>query len=496
MINDKHLLNKNTSFEYKKSIEKAIPYILQFLKSEKFYSGEAEQKLLEASYLGSLENTNSLEEVLNEIQSKFLTHSIKFHHTNYLAHLNCPVLISSLVGELIASSVNTAVETWDQSTTATLIEEEIIKWITSEFKLPKVTADGVFTTGGSLSNQMALLIARDDYAYTHFGYNFKQDGLTVEALRFRIFCSEKAHFSIQKSAALIGLGYNAVIPVKTNDKFEMNIDDLNEKIENEKKMGNYPIAVIATFGTTDFGSFDDVIAIKKTTTINKMWLHIDAAYGGGFVLTNTHKNLFKGSYLADSITIDFHKTFFQPLCSSAFLLKNKEHFKYISHFADYLNPVESTTKNLVTKSLQTTRRFDALKLWFTLKVTGKDKIKDYLEYLHQLTINVHSLMEKKGCFELLHKPNLTTIVFRYVASDEFKFSEDFLNELNLHIKNSLFNKGFASIASTKVNKACYLKFTLLNPSTTLEDIEKVIEEIETEAHQFKKNKLQLEKSIT
>ena len=105
----------------------------------------------------------------------------------------------------------------------------------------------------------------------------------------------------------------------------------------------------------------------------ELWLHVDGAYGGCYVLTETHNHYFDGIEYADSITIDFHKTLFQPVSCSAFLARNRKHFQYVSYYADYLNPLEdkdSERPNLIEKSIQTTRRFDALKVWLTLKTLG------------------------------------------------------------------------------------------------------------------------------
>jgi len=472
-----HLLHNDSNTHYKESIRKAIDYIVQFAQKDAFYSGIQKEALTEKVNISSILRQSapvSLEEALEEIKNIYLDHTIAFHHPTYLAHLNCPVLIPALVGELLASAVNTAVETWDQSTSATLIEQEIIDWIAGALQLPQ-TADGVFTSGGTQSNLMGLLVARDHIAFSQYGINIKKNGINETVSKFRIFCSEKAHFSILKNAAILGLGYHSVVPVSCNDRFEMDPVALEAAIEQTLAAGQIPMAVVATLGTTDFGSFDPLEELAILAKRYDMWLHADCAYGGCYILTNTHKHLLEGLQYADSVTIDFHKTLFQPLSSGAFLLADKKLFRYVSHFADYLNPVESKDEypNLIVKSIQTTRRFDALKLWFTLKVTGKEAIGAFLEEVHHRTWDAYRLLVSKDCFEVIHEPALSTIVFRYIIPD---LEEDsMLDSLNLDIKKHLFESGKASVASTKVNGKVYLKFTLLNPKTTAEDIEHVLE---------------------
>jgi len=484
-----HFFDPNSKDSYEEFIDKATKQIMSFLDNKSFFSGETAPNLRDKTTLLAL-NTNqqlSIDQALSDIKELYLDHAISFHNPNYVAHLNCPILLPAIVGDLIASSVNTAVETWDQSTSATLIEQEVIKWISGVMQFP-TSSDGVFTSGGTASNFMALLMARDHYAFAHYNLNIKQNGWDSVVSKFRFFCSEKSHFSIKKNAALLGMGYDAVISVKTDKRMKMNPRELVIAIEKEKQKGNIPIGVIATVGTTDFGSFDPLIPIGKIAKEENIWFHVDGAYGGCYALTQTHQKLLQGISNADSITIDFHKTLFQPVCSSVFLAKKKQHFKYVSHYADYLNPLESRDEehpNLIEKSIQTTRRFDALKIWFSLKMTGVKNIALFLEKVHFLALDLYQSIKDDTHFEVIHKPELSTLVFRY---KEFGITDDTIHDsINLYIKNTLFKSGQASVASTRVDGKIYLKFTLLNPITEITDLMKIIEMIKSKGMCYKTN---------
>ncbi|MEW7290254.1 pyridoxal phosphate-dependent decarboxylase family protein [Aquimarina sp. 2304DJ70-9] len=471
--------DSHSKYTYQEYIQKALDYVTNFLNNENFYSGESPNNLRSKTNLLTADPnvTLSIDDALKEIKELYLDHTIAFHHPNYVAHLNCPVLLPAIVGDLVASSVNTAIETWDQSTSATLIEQEMIRWICSEMRLPAVS-DGVFTSGGTQSNFMALLMARDHYAFKHYGLNLKENGWSDIVSKFRFFCSEKAHFSIKKNAALLGMGYNAVIPVATDDRMKMKPEALVQAIEKEKQLGNIPIGIIATAGTTDFGSFDPLETIAQITDEYDIWFHVDGAYGGSYILTETHEHKLKGIERADSVTIDFHKTMFQPVCSSAFLVQDTKYFKYVSYYADYLNPLEHRDEecpNLIEKSIQTTRRFDALKLWFTLKMTGAKTIGSFLEKVHYLALDVYHSIKDDPDFEIAHKPELSTLVFRYKISGINSDAQH--DTINLFIKNTLFKSGQASVASTKLNDKVYLKFTLLNPKSTIDDLLHIIQMI-------------------
>ena len=482
-----HLFDPDSKEDYQDYVAKTLKQITSFLGNDKFYSGATPADLRNNEYLkiGNSQRPIAIDEALSQVKSLYLDNAISFHNKNYVAHLNCPVLLPALVGDMIASSVNTAVETWDQSTSATLIEQEVTNWICEVMGLPS-SSDGIFTSGGTQSNFMALLMARDHYAFKHYGLNIKQNGWSDVVSKFRIFCSEKAHFSMKKNAALLGMGYDAVIAVATDDKMKMEPGALVLAIEKEKQKGNIPIAVVATAGTTDYGSFDPLKIIGTIAQEANIWFHVDGAYGGCYALTNSHKDKLSGIELADSITIDFHKTLFQPVCSSAFLARDKTNFRYVSYYADYLNPLEDRDEeypNLIEKSIQTTRRFDALKLWFTIKMVGTETLSSYLEKVHFLAVDLYNSIKDDSNFELIHEPELSTLVFRYTA--EGITDNKIHDTINLYIKNTLFKSGQASIASTKFDNKTYLKFTLLNPRSTLKDLLNIIEMIKQKGKEYK-----------
>ncbi|SNR14483.1 pyridoxal phosphate-dependent decarboxylase family protein [Tenacibaculum jejuense] len=482
-----YLFNDESLQLYEDYVSKTLGYIQKFLGTRKFYKGDNLEEIHEnklKARLVDVHSSKSIDKALQELNDLYINHAIRFHNPNYVAHLNCPITLPSIIAELIATTVNTAVETWDQSTSATFIEQEVIRWICNEFRFD-TNSDGVFTSGGTQSNFMALLMARDHYAFENYGINIKQNGWSEEVNKFKIFCSEKSHFSIQKNAALLGLGYDAVIPVKVDEKMRMDTEALYVAIEKTKQEGNIPIAVVATLGTTDYGSFDPLQTIGKIAKEQNMWLHVDGAYGGCYILTETHEHHFKGMEMVDSVTVDFHKTLFQPVSCSAFLVKNKQHFQYVSYYADYLNPLENKDKerpNLIEKSIQTTRRFDALKVWLTLKTLGTKTIASYLEEVHHLAKQVYTNLKENSNFELAHVPELSTVVFRYKNSEAAH--EPTHDDVNLYIKNKLYTSGKASVASTKLNGNIYLKFTLLNPKNTIENLLNIVKMIEEAGKQY------------
>lgn len=425
---------------------------------------------------------------LEELDELYLKDAIYFHDSRYAAHLNCPVVIPALVGEAVLSAVNSSMDTWDQSAGATMIERRLIDWTAERLGFGS-DADGVFTSGGSQSNFQALLIARNHaVAKLRAAMDASSDDADARLPRLldrlRIFTSQDSHFSIQKSASMLGLGFDAVVTVPAAADHRMDPAALAAALAETRDAGLVPMAVVATAGTTDFGAVDPLAELAALARAYDSWLHVDAAYGGGLLVSNRYRHLIEGTHLADSVTVDYHKTYFQPVSSSAVLLRNGAMLRHVTYYADYLNP-ESAAKaqvpNQVDKSIQTTRRFDALKLWLTLRTMGAEAIGALFDEAIDLAGRVGALLAGDPDFELAAPPQLSTIVFRYrpfaggAGVDGARLDETTADWLNPAIRAAVFASGEAVVAGTKVDGRHYLKFTLLNAEASRNDIREIIE---------------------
>lgn len=410
---------------------------------------------------------------LEEWSQLYLRDAIYFHHPKYVAHLNCPVVLLSLLAEQIISAINSSLDTGDQSTGATLIEQKVIDWILNKIGMASAGADGVFTSGGTQSNLMAMLLARDSWCVHHRpGYLIKQKGLPPEAKKWRIFTSKLSHFSIQKATAILGLGYDAVITVDYDEHFRLNTAQLVHEIQCCQQENLISIAVVATGGTTDFGSIDPLTSVAMICQHYGLWMHVDAAYGCGLLVS---RQRLQGIEQADSVTVDYHKPFFQTVSCAALFVRDSHHLSHVTLYADYLNPLsvqQEGSPDLVNKSIQTTRRFDALKMWMTLRIIGAEALGDAFDSLLALARMTHQQLITHPDIEVLNLPELTTQIFRYIPHAGMSDSE--IDSGNIQIRKKLFRSGDAIIASTKLNHHHYLKFTLLNPTTTITDIKAII----------------------
>lgn len=493
-----YLFNQHNLSRYESDVKKGLDLIKRTIaENEQPFSGILPQELAPAFKDINLDQPlKKTHKALDELSEVYLKDAVYFHNPKYVAHLNCPIVYPTVMAELILSSINTSVDTWDQSAGATFIEQKLVDWTIARIGYGE-NADGVFTSGGTQSNLMAMLLARDHYCETQLnGYSVKEQGLPECANKFRIFTSDLSHFSIQKSAALLGLGYDSVIAVAHNELFQMDTKVLQAEIEKAKATGLIPIAVMATTGTTDFGSIDPIDKISALCKQHDLWMHADAAYGCGILASNKHRNKLAGIEKADSVTVDYHKSFFQPVSCGAFFTKHKEKLGYVTHHADYLNPLSATqegTPNLVNKSMQTTRRFDALKLWLTLRIMGAKRIGDIFDEVILRAEQTYDLLSSDGNIDMLHKPQLSTLVFRFhPAHSSLKpliTDDELINQCNESIRKSIFRSGKAVIAGTKVNGISYLKFTLLNPETSMQDIEEILKMIKHAGQEFVNEKI-------
>lgn len=404
---------------------------------------------------------------LAELDRLWLDDAVWFHEPTYAAHLNCPVAIPAVLADTITAAVNTSLDTFDQSVGATFIERELIAWTADRigWRSPLHSPDGVFTSGGTHSNLQGLLLARDEA---------RERGTALGDLRF--LCSADAHFSVHTGARLLGLSPGAVVPVAVDSRHRMDPRALDEAMHACRRAGTVPAAVVATAGTTDFGAIDPLHEVADVAARHGARLHVDAAYGGGLLTSLRHRGRLAGIERADSVTVDFHKTWFQPVACSALLVREGQSLRHVAWHADYLNPAEGTNPNQVDKSLQTTRRFDALKLWLTLRTLGADTVGEHLDTVLALTRAVHDVLENEYAdIEVASSAELSTVVFRYLPATDEPADEATLGLVNREIREALYASGEAMVAATRVDGRQFLKMTLLNPLATLPDILGVVD---------------------
>ncbi len=411
----------------------------------------------------------------NELKSEMIETArrcVDVRHPFTAAHLHCPPLADAVAADALVSALNPSMDSWDQSGAATVVESELIRRLGEEC-FAAHTTDGVFSSGGTQSNLMGLLLAREWAVKKWTRSSVFQDGLPEDHRRYRILCSENAHFSALKAAALLGLGARSLVKVGVDEAGRLAPDDLARAHAELLTHGERPFVVFATAGSTDHGAVDDLNAVADFCDANDLWMHVDAAYGGALLFSRQRDRL-RGIERARSVTMDFHKLFFQPIACSAFLVRRAEDLSAITYNADYLNREDDVFPNLVDKSLATTRRFDAFKLFVSLRGLGRRKFAEYIDTLLELTRSAATLLAGREDFELLAEPQLTTVLFRLI-DPHGQWSAEETDARNTSVREQLIRSGAAVVGESRVNGRTALKFTFMNPYCEVQDVVELIQ---------------------
>jgi len=440
------------------------------------YSGASPEEL--AELVAGLEplpvEGAGLEAALRGLGTLALRHAVDPAHPAAAAHLHCAPLHVALAGELLAAATNPSLDSWDQAPVATHLERRLVQALAAEAGYDPATADGVLTSGGTQSNLMGLLLARDA-AGRRLGRDLAAAGLGPEAARWRILCSEAAHFSVRRAASLLGLGHEAVVSVATGADGRLRPAALDHAVERLRSLDLEPIALVATAGTTDLGAIDPLPALAERARRQRLWLHVDAAVGGALLFSERHRARLEGLAEADSITIDFHKLLWQPLACGLFLVRDAAALAPLDVDVAYLNEdgddADWRMPHLVGKSLATSRRFDALKVLLTFQALGRRTLGALLDRTLELAAIAGALVAAEPALALARAPALSTVVFRYLPVPD---DPDRSDRLNAAIRTRLLAEGAAVVGRTRLDGRVHLKLTLLNPLAGRDDLAELI----------------------
>jgi L-2,4-diaminobutyrate decarboxylase len=405
-----------------------------------------------------------LSRVLKEIAALVAPHSTAVSDPRYVAHLHCPPTISSLAAETLLCALNQSMDSFDQGPAAAVVEQSVIDWLCGLFDLSD--GDGVFTSGGTQSSLQALMLARDNFAARTLGVDIAADGLPPAARSWRVVCTKETHFSIATAARLLGLGTAAIIPADTDSLGRLDPRSLSEILYTSQARNQRVIAVVLTAGTTNRGAIDPLADAIAVAAVQGIWVHVDAAAAGCLMLSERHRHLLDGISAANSISIDFHKLLFQPISCGALLVRHRRDLDIMCSHADYLNPADDDpqdTPNLVGKSLQTTRRFDALKVLVTLRSLGLDTVAAMIERTLEAARAAADAVAAHRDLDLLSPCMTNTVVLRWASPHSPPHQRE---HVNIQIRRRLVDTGQALIGRTEMGGETALKLTFVNPICT------------------------------
>ncbi len=407
----------------------------------------------------------ALDVVLAELGSALWAHGVRPLDVATVAHLHPPTVVPAVVSELTIASSNQSMDSWDQAPAATELELHLMDFLAERIGFSQ-SASGVMTSGGTASNLLGLTLARS-WAASTIGVDVLQNGLPEEARTWRFVTSDQAHFSIQRAAAQLGLGRGAVVTVATDAKGAMDVAALDATLGDLAEKGLRVIAIASTAGTTDLGAIDPIAELAERAHRVGAWLHVDAAVAGAFLMSDLLARRLEGIELADSVTIDFHKLWWQPFNASALVVRDVERFDLLrvpSNYLDRGDELEGMV-NLVGRSLDTSRRFDAAKVVASLRAIGQRTFAAMLEHLVELSAYAARSIDAHEVFALLAPPSAVSVVFdapHYGAQDLRRVQQELLAE------------GTMVLGRTQIHSRAALKFTFMNPLATRHDVDDLL----------------------
>lgn len=407
-------------------------YIQQSAKSESLIKVSRPQKLKEI--IPAIDSEGIDKKTLLEELRRILDHSVKTIHPLFLNQLFGGFDEAAWAGEIASSLLNPTMATFEIAPVLTVMEKRVVAELIDMLGFER--GEGIMVTGGSNSNLLAMLCARTEYSpsirLTGFGHN-----------RFRVYVSAEAHYSFDKAANITGIGTQNLVQIPANEKGEMIPEELERIISADLKEGYVPIMVGATCGTTVMGAFDPLIKIAKICESYKVWLHVDAAWGGGALFSRSQKHLLKGIQLADSVAFDAHKTMGTPLIASFFLTRHPGILRDANRGggSEYLfHEYDNSEWDTGTYSLQCGRRADILKFWLLWRAYGTEGLINRTEHLLELAKFATHEISNNPRFKLIHSHYLN-VCFQINSYH----NQENINAFTLKVRKALIKEGKAMV---------------------------------------------------
>jgi len=441
---------------------------------EKRVFPNAEPRTTNQLFTGPLpQDPTSAEAVLNELETKLFPYCTNVGHPGYMGLITPSPNPVGIIADFICSALNQNVGAYSIGPSAVAMERQVVRWLTDLCGYgPK--AGGNLTSGGMMSNFIGLKVGRD--AVT--GDRAQHDGICE---RWAVYASEERHVSVDKAVDCIGLGRNALRPLPTDANFQVRIDALEEAIAQDKNNGIRPLSIVGVFGTTNTGAVDDIRTLRRLADRECMWLHVDAAYGGGMLLSHEWPMRDRGLELADSITIDPHKWFYAPLDAGAVLIKDQERLTASfgikpSYLTDELDQANERYQYYV-HGLEQSRRFRSLKVWMSFKRYGASQIGEWVDNNVRQAKYLFALVEKHPEFEPASIPPMSAICIRFKGAE---LDEAESKDLHAEVAHRIEQSGRFWISTTELNGKTWFRINPVNFRTRQEHMEELFQLLQQE----------------
>jgi aromatic-L-amino-acid decarboxylase len=396
----------------------------------------------------------SMAEIFIDFMNIILPGMTHWQSPNFFAYFPANSSYPSVLAEMLTATLGAQCMKWETSPAAAELEEKMMEWLKEMTGLPK-HFQGVIQDSASTATLVAILNAREK----HSEYQVNEKGMKWFD-NFRVYCSTETHSSVEKAVKITGIGSKNLVKVGVDAQFNLDPRLLKQAIEADLKVGNKPICVVATLGTTGITAIDPLAEIAKICSRHGIWLHVDAAFAGSALILPEYRWMIKGVENADSFVFNPHKWLFTNFDCSAFYVKDKYSLiRTLQVVPEYLRTADQGKVNdYCDWSVPLGRRFRALKLWFVLRSFGiealQEKLRDHIRMAHDLA----EVIGQEEEFELMAPVTFNLVCFRYKpkAIDD----ENELNRINEDLLKKINDSGQIYMTHTKLNGKYVLRMVI------------------------------------
>jgi glutamate/tyrosine decarboxylase-like PLP-dependent enzyme len=408
-------------------------------------------------------------EVLQEIEDRLLPYTYNAHHLRSFSYFTGPPLPVAVAGDVIASWLQQSVDVFHASPIGTLLDEEVTGWLRDLVGYDD-NGWGVLTSGGVMANLMAMTVARDVCLARLRRLDRSPRGRDLEDAR--VYVSDQAHFSIARALDVLGFPPETLHVVASDDGFRLQAEPVAAAIASDRAAGLTPFCIAAVAGTTNTGSIDAVDDLADVAGREDVWLHVDAAYGGAARLSRRDAARVPALERADSVTVDPHKWFFQPIDVGALVVRRREDLRRtFTQTPEYYRSTTPEDQPLgwLEYSIEGTRRLRSLKLWASWRHLGTEGLGRLVETTNDLAAELSALIAASPDFELaLPEPDLSVVCFRHLPDGDR--SDDELDRHQDRLQRALEISGSAWVSTTRLHSRTWLRAGVMNYMSTSEDL--------------------------
>jgi aromatic-L-amino-acid decarboxylase len=444
----------------------------------------------------------TLQAVLDEFSTRIAPHTLNSYHPRALSYFTPPPLVASIVGEVLAQWTNQGIDVWHAGPVGAFVEEEVVRWLCDLVGYGEGSF-GLLASGGVMANFIAMALVRDVHLRALTGATRPPRGAALEGVR--VYTGDQTHFSIARALDELGFPPETLVTLPADDRYRLHAAPVAEAIDRDRKAGLRPVAICAVAGSTNTGSVDLVEDLADLAARESLWFHVDAAYGGAALLSARDAGRVPGLHLADSVTVDPHKWFFQAYDIGAMLVRDGANLQrtfdrspeyYRGGESQAGSPVDPDGEgdaghqdahagqlNFYKLGFEGTRRWRALKLWMSWKHLGTRGLGRLVEDNIDLAALLARRCAASDDFEALPPvPELSVVCFRHRPPDIADGPA--LDAHQDRLQAALEVDGDGWLSTTSLRGQTWLRAGILNPNTTPADIDRLLATLRRRAADF------------